>query len=84
MSEFQKILDCEHDFEAISGLYDCEKCGISQRSLNWVYVIVKLEARVAELLYACKLAEVHVGWDDCSLKNVHEELRAAIAGTKGR
>jgi len=33
----------------------------------------------ADLLAACRLADVHVGWGDCSLENVHRVIRAAIA-----
>ncbi len=40
---------------------------------------LNMAASAPELLEACKLADVYLGWDDCSLKNVHEILRAAMA-----
>ena len=52
MSEFQKILDCEHDFGAIGEIYDCEKCGASERDLAWVQVVVKFEVQRDQLLAA--------------------------------
>ena len=41
------------------------------------------EAISNDLLEACKLAEVHLAWGDCTLENVHRILRAAIAKAEG-
>jgi len=47
-----------------------------------IYAVEKmshLRGIIDELLAACRLADVHVGWGDCSLENVHRVIRAAIA-----
>jgi len=44
--------------------------------------IDELEAQRDELLKALRIAEVHVGWDDCSLENVHVIARKAIANAQ--
>jgi hypothetical protein len=36
-----------------------------------------------ELLEALMVAEVHLGWGDCSLDNVHRMCREVIAKAKG-
>ena len=83
MSEFQKILDCEHDFDEIGGIRDCMKCGISEHSLNWVHVIVNLEAQRDELLAACELVMYHSEdyQPDCTCE-VCVAVRTAIANVK--
>lgn len=47
-------------------------------------VLCEKHASAPELLEALKMAEVHLGWGDCSLDNVHRICRAAIAKAEGR
>ena len=55
---------------------------LEQRVLTKKPVELMEEAPSNDLLEACKLAEVHLAWGDCTLEHVHRILRAAIAKTE--
>ena len=46
-----------------------------QQAADWRAAAEAFEA----LVEALKLADVHIGWTDCSLENVHKQCRAALA-----
>lgn len=52
---------------------------MASRSRDEVAANARLIAAAPELLDALKMAEVYLGWGDCSLENVHNICRAAIA-----
>jgi len=46
--------------------------------------LIDRETGLPELIAALKVAEVHMGWGDCTLENVHKMIRAAIQKAEGR
>jgi len=89
MSEYQKYLDCEHEWnEVLFQLTECDKCGV--RLLDWGYIleIATLEAQQDDLLAACELAKgsllgICVTHPHLCCTITIEILKAAIARVKG-
>jgi hypothetical protein len=46
--------------------------------------IKRLKEIIVEMTHALKVADVHIGWTDCSLENVHKIVRAAIAKAESK
>jgi len=53
MSKYQEYFDCKHDFpEHDYWASNCKKCGINERNLRWLQVVVTLEAQRDEAVAA--------------------------------
>jgi hypothetical protein len=82
MSIYLDMFNCDHKFNTRGA---CEKCSMQFDDYEWIEELAKLEQerdRLQQerdaLLELCKTADVHIGWDDCTLRNVHKKIRAEI------
>jgi hypothetical protein len=67
------------DWERASKKVMSEQCPPDERHCTCVPFLRK---RLEAAEKALAMADVHIGWGDCTLENVHAIVRAALAGEK--
>jgi hypothetical protein len=69
---------CFYSSNGVLDSFDPE-CPTHRHEVELRAILATRDQRIEELEQLIRIADVHIGWGDCTLENVHRMLRAALA-----